>query len=342
MDNKQLSNDVIRDLRSTVADLETVNPWIGLWRFCSLGLLVLGFVILAWTSHRPILFFGYTAIAGVFYAFWFICSHDAVHRTLTGWTWFDDVLPRLVGYPMLWVPSAYAYLHRLHHGWNGINLQDPERVQWTVAEYEQASPLTQWYVRHQWVIDLLIFGGFGMIAKTILKAVRLGHEIPVLHRLLLLDAVGIFVAQTICVLIAASYHRLWDYVLFWLVLERIIGIIVQARDHLEHYGLWGKASRYQFTQLYACRNLKTNALVTWLMGGLSYHSVHHAFPQIPFNRLSEAFDRVQAVLEHHGLPTMTVGAGYVSETLELSFEPSLIGDAGDGEITGRFQMVTLV
>ena len=326
MDNHHLSSQISRDLRSRVSDLETVNPWVGLWRFCSLGLLVLSFMTLAWTSHHPILFFGYTAIAAIFYAFWFICSHDATHRTLTGWAWFDDLIPRLIGYPMLWVPSVYAYLHRLHHGWNGINLQDPERVQWTVSEYEQAAPLVQWYVRHQWVIDLLIFGGLGMIAKTILKAVKLGHEMPVLHRLLVLDSIGIFAAQTICLIIAASYHRLFDYLLFWLILERVIGVIVQARDHLEHYALWSRTTNHQLTQLYSCRNLRTHPLITWLMGGLSYHSIHHAFPQIPFNRLPEAFDRVQSVLDDYELPAMTVGAGYVQETLRLSVQPSLIAD----------------
>lgn len=340
MENKQLSSSVIRDLRSTITDLETVNPWAGLWRFFSLGGIALGFITLAWTSHNPILFFGYTAIAGVFYAFWFICSHDAVHYTLTGWKWFDDVVPRLIGYPMLWVPNVYAYLHRLHHGWNGLDLKDPERVQWTIAEYEQATPLVQWYVRHQWAIDLLIFAGFGMIAKTILKAVKLGHEMPVLHRLLILDSIGIFIAQTICVIIAAFYHRLLDYVLFWLVLERTIGLIIQARDHLEHYALWGKTTGHQLTQIYTCRNLKTNAWVTWLMGGLSYHSIHHAFPKIPFNRLAEAFDRIQAVLEQHDLPAMTVGSGYLSETVSLGLHPSLIGDANADEPTGRFRMVT--
>jgi hypothetical protein len=43
----------------------------------------------------------------------------------------DDstVMPRLLSWPMLSPYGLYAELHRLHHGWNGIDLRDPERVQ---------------------------------------------------------------------------------------------------------------------------------------------------------------------------------------------------------------------
>jgi fatty acid desaturase len=44
----------------------------------------------------------------------------------------------------------------------------------------------------------------------------------------------------------------------------------------------------------------------WLVGGLHYHGVHHAFPGLPFYRLPEAFQRVQAVLSRHKQPAMVV------------------------------------
>lgn len=96
--------------------------------------------------------------------------------------------------------------------------------------------------------------------------------------------------------------------------------------------MWGRTGGYQLTQLYSCRNLETYAWVGWLMGGLDYHAVHHAFPDIPFDRLPEAFERIQAILQRHGLPLMVRGKGYLPETLELSQQPSTIG-ASDG--TGK-------
>ena len=92
--------------------------------------------------------------------------------------------------------------------------------------------------------------------------------------------------------LAIVHQQLWCYLLFWLILERTIGIVLQTRDHLEHYALWGNFKNHQLTQPYASRNLQTSFPVGWLMGGLNYHAVHHAFPEIPFNELPTAFERI--------------------------------------------------
>ncbi|MBD3883724.1 fatty acid desaturase [Phormidium tenue FACHB-886] len=313
-----------QDLRNAVAELTTVNPIVGLCRFGLLGCVFISFVVLAWSTQQTSLFVAYTAIAGLFYAFWLVCTHDTTHHTLTGWRWFDELMPRLISYPMLWTYGAYAQLHRLHHGWNGIDLRDPERVQWTVAEYQQANFLLRWYVRHQWTIDLLLLGGVGLISKTILTAVQLQSQQPSLRRALILDAIGIFAAQIGLLSLALFNNRLGDYLLFWLLLERIIGLVVQARGHLEHYGLWGSIHSHQLTQFYACRNLKVSPVVAWLMGGLNNHSAHHAFPHIPFNQLPEATKRIQAVLKQYDLPELTIGEGYLREVVKLSQTLELI------------------
>jgi fatty acid desaturase len=311
-------------LRTAVADLETVNPWLGFWRFLSLGAVFLSLAGLAWVTTSGWLFVVYGAIAGVVYAFWLVCTHDAVHATLTGWKGFDSWVSRLISYPMLWPYGTYAQLHRLHHAWNGIDLRDPERVQWTQAEYERASPLRQWYVRYQWPIDILIFGGLGFIAKTVYHALRLRPQFPVLSQALLWDGVGILLMQVVIGTVILLQDCWVQYLVFWFVLERVIGLILQARDHLEHYGLWRTAQGHQLTQLYACRNLTTSPEVGWLMGGLNHHAVHHAFPGIPFNHLAEAFDRIQWVLEQHELPAMMRDGGYIQETLRLGTQPCLI------------------
>ncbi len=311
-------------LKVAIADLETVNPWIGLWRFLSLGILFLSCTALALLTSDLLLLAGSSVIAGVVYAFWLICTHDAAHYTLTGWKWFDMWMPRLISYPIAWPYGTYAQLHRLHHAWNGNDLRDPERVQWTYTEYQQAKPWQQWYVRHQWIIDLLILGGVGLIAKNTWNGWRFRHHIPSLQRVLLLDWAGILLIQLGLVLVAIVHDRLGGYFLFWVILERTIGFIMQARDHLEHYGMWGTAKGHLLTQLYACRNLTTYPLVAWLMGGLPDHSIHHAFPKIPFNHLPVAFRRIQTVLAQYQLPAISRGEGYWGETIKLSFQYSLI------------------
>ncbi|HEY9648954.1 MAG TPA: fatty acid desaturase, partial [Chroococcidiopsis sp.] len=128
------SGNLTKELQTAIADLRQVNAYAGLFRFMTIGAVFLSVAALAWSTPNLLAFGAITVIAGIFYAFWMICSHDMVHQTLTGWPWFETILSRLITWPMLWPQGIYAMLHRLHHGWNGIDLRDPERVQWTAEE----------------------------------------------------------------------------------------------------------------------------------------------------------------------------------------------------------------
>ena len=319
--NRQAESDVgLRPavLQAAVADLQSVNVWSGLGRFVLLGVLVLGVIALAWTADTELSFWGWTAIAGVFYAFWLICTHDATHHTLLGWPRIEETLARLISWPMLWPVGTYSELHRLHHGWNGIDLRDPERIQWTEAEYQQASPLVRWYMGHQWLADVLLLGGLGIAIKTLVDGRRLQDVLPRLRLQLWTDLVGMGLVQagliTIVVLSEASVLR---YLLFWLCLERVIGVIAQTRAHLEHYGLWRQVGGHQLTQLYASRNLQASRWFSWLVGGLNYHGIHHGFPGIPFDQLPEAYGRIEVILADHGMPPLVMETGYGSGVRQL-------------------------
>jgi fatty acid desaturase len=316
---------LVRDLRLAVADLKEIDPWAGFVRFASLGCITLGLTALSWHTAQ-MGWFGLGAIAtGLSYVFWLLCNHDATHRSLTGWNWFDTLMPRVISWPMLWPVGTYNQLHQLHHGWNGIDLRDPERVEWTEAEYQTAPAWQRWYVRHQWLMDVFVLGGVGLIARTVRQGFLLQRELPRLRSQMTIDAVGMIIVQgSILSLIHSQGISLWKYLLFWVLLERSIGIVVQMREHIEHYGLWQQTDNYQLTQLYACRNLATYKWVNWLMGALPYHSVHHAFPQIPGYHLAEAFERIQAVLQRYHLPPMVLAPGYLASSFELAKHPSQI------------------
>ena len=317
--------ELLQDLRAAVADLKAVTPWPGFIRFTSLSGATLGLAALSWHASHPSGFVLGAIATSISYAFWLICSHDATHRSLTGWAWYDTLMPRLTSWPMLWPVGTYNQLHRLHHGWNGSNLRDPERLQWTEAEYQSAPTWQRWYVRHQWIIDIFILGGIGMISKTFVNGFRLRESAPHLPVQMSIDVAGMIGVQgAILSVLYLQSISLGKYLIFWLLLERGISAIVGTRDHLEHYGLWQQKSSYQITQLYACRNVKATRWVNWLMGGLPYHAVHHAFPQIPYYQLPEAFQRIQSVLRQHQLPPLVVASGYIAASLELSDRPSLI------------------
>jgi fatty acid desaturase len=98
--------------------------------------------------------------------------------------------------------------------------------------------------------------------------------------------------------------------LFWLVLERVIGVIVQSRSVIEHHGLWRSGENHLLTQLYATRNVGAAAWLNLVMGGLPHHSAHHAFPLIPFHQLPLASQRIEAVLLEAGRPALPHAASY--------------------------------
>ena len=305
-----VSNKVLQE---TVSDLNSVRFWPGFWRFSMLGTVVLGCITLAWITQAEIAFWLWTAIAGVFYAFWLICTHDAIHHTLLGWPIVEETLARIISWPMLWPVGVYSELHRLHHGWNGLDLRDPERIQWTEKEYQEASPLGRWYIRHQWIIDVFILGGLGIVIRTLMGGRRFQELLPRLRFQLLADLLGMGIVQACLIaVIILSQASVLRYLLFWFCLERVIGLIAQTRAHLEHYGLWQKVDGHQLTQLYSSRNLQTSRWFSWLIGGLNYHAIHHAFPSVPFEQLPEAYDRIATLLNDHDMPAMTMEAGYPS------------------------------
>lgn len=328
MKDSVLALGINQALRTSVADLGQVNPWRGLCRFSLLGVLFFGLIYVAWRRDNIWEFSLVTALAGIIYAFWLICTHDSVHYTLTGWRWFEIIFPRIISWPMLWPLGTYAELHLLHHGWNGVDLRDPERVQGTLEEYQQAVPFLRWYVRHQWLINLFLLGGLGLIIKTLNQGFRYSDLRSGLRRQIVIDLGGMFSIQLILFSLALSHVAVWRYLLFWFILERMIGIIIQMRDNLEHYGQWGQREGHLLTQIYATRNLRVNWLTNWLMGGLPYHSVHHGFPHLPFNQLPVAFERLQRVLQQHNLPPMELGKGYFSETLFFFHHSMVISEQG--------------
>lgn len=334
-----VSTSLTKQLQAAVADLHQVDAGAGLLRFSAIGLACLSLLALAWSTNNEVLFWLSTLAAAPFYAFWFICTHDMVHRTLTGWSWLEAIVPRLMSWPMAWPHGLYAQLHRLHHGWNGVDLRDPERVQWTQQEYQQAHPLVRWGVRYQWALEIFVLGGIGLIVKNFIMAMRLRDVAPAIRQQLWVDGIGIVLVQSVVLLVAVLHGELERYLVLWLALERIIGMIIQTRDHLEHYALWGKAPTHQLTQLYACRNIHTSPFVAWLMGGLSYHAVHHIFPNIPFNQLPEAFRRLQIVLHDHHLPLMSLDQGYIQATCHLGSHPTVIGEPDPADARSRHHMI---
>jgi fatty acid desaturase len=257
-----------------------------------------------------------------------ITTHDAIHTTLTGIKAFDEIAPRLVSWPVYWIHSIYQEVHKLHHKMNGSNLSDPERVQYTVKEYENSSRPMKFFIRNQWFINLFVFTGLGSIYKTTYYGSKFFKSSKSMRRAFVMDAVGILVLNFIIVSLAIQADRLSFYAIWYLITQYFVGFVLQLRSHVEHYGLWGKGSNFYDTQVWNCRNMNVPSIVSWYFNYLSFHTIHHAFPRVPFYKLEKAQNEMKRVYEAHGIKFPESDLGYIRQSLSLARNPCLINDRG--------------
>lgn len=325
-----------KDLEALVKDLEEVSPWRG---FIKSSLGYAAFISLAigaiWAPD-PRVSIALAVIAGLIVTTLMVMTHDAIHRTLTGWKWYDELYPLAVSYPLLWPHRTYSEIHKIHHKMNGSDENDPERVQWTVDEYNRANGIVKFYIRHQWPIDIFILGGLGYIGATLSKALPFARNIKSVRRALIQDTVGIlgvnFAIYAACIAVGLG----WKYFFLYILVERLVGALQQLRAHTEHYGLFGKAGNYFETQIFNCRNIKTNPFVSFFFNGLNYHSVHHAFVKIPFYNLKEAHQRI--VAKYGDKCPVLEDESYISVAVRAIRQPTLIGPGDPDHPTGQMKM----
>ena len=224
-----------------------------------------------------------------------IATHEACHGTLLGRRHLELVLAALISWPMAWPLFTYRLLHRLHHRWNGCDRRDPERV-----DLPRRAAWRQ----------LVLAGGAGLIVHTLQAALVLQAQQPALRRALLIDAIGVLLVQGLILVLVVQHGQWLAYGLCWLVVERVAGAMLQLRGAIEHWQLWQPQPHPLLTQLYCSRTVVVPGWLSPLLGGLPHHSVHHAFPAIPADRLEQATQRVDAVLARHGYPPVPCCQGY--------------------------------
>ncbi|MFM7465429.1 MAG: fatty acid desaturase family protein [Cyanobium sp.] len=256
--------------------------------------------------------------AGLAYALLLIATHEMVHGTLFGVPSFEFGLGCLLSWPMAWPFATYARLHRLHHRWNGLDARDPERTQALPQDALCASPVGRWLHHHPFAVRCLLLGGIGLILDTARKGWQLRSIDPRLKAAQRLDGVGVILFHGGMLALAISQGVVLRYLLFWIVFERVIGVVVQYRGLVEHHGLWEKAHEvagssllsHRLRQLATSRDVASGPWLNAWMGGLPHHSAHHAFPAVPSTRLPEASARINALLRAHRWPLPSRLGGY--------------------------------
>lgn len=318
---------LVRDLYAAVADLGAAPSRLERLR-SSLRLGLLAAVLLSCSWLYWVLLLSWQAIgavllAGVAYALVLIATHEMVHGNFLGHPKFEQLLGCILSWPMAWPYLTYSRLHRLHHRWNGTDLRDPERTTPISQELEMSGRWQRFLRRHPLLVRMLIIGGVGLIAKTAIKGRQLQAVDRSLRRACIIDGVGVFVLHSVLLLLVISHGVLLRYLLFWLLLERMIGMILQFRGLVEHHGLFLGQGVHLLTQLYASRSITAGPWLNALMGGLPYHGAHHAFPWIPAARLPQATQRIASVLSSHNADKMPQVPSYGDAMVLLWRKPTL-------------------
>lgn len=312
--SRQRVRELDQLLVKAVADLHGPATWVE--RLASagrlLGLLLLLVAAMAAYWLLPAGFAGCLVLllAGVAYALLLIATHEMVHGTLLGWRSLQFGLGCLLSWPMAWPFATYARLHLLHHRWNGVDERDPERTQHLPADPLPASALERWLQRHPFALRCLLLGGVGLIVATAGQGRRLRSVDAWLDGARRLDGVGVILLHSCLLALAIRQGVLLRYALFWLVLERVIGALMQYRGLVEHHGLWRQAEGcagvdplpQRLRQMATSRDVACGPWLNALMGGLPHHSTHHAFPALSTVRLPEATLRLHAVLRSQRWP----------------------------------------
>ncbi len=291
-----------RQIRLAVGDLHHVNRGHGWLRLLLLVAIVLSGAWMYWHAlHWAAAVIG-LVLVGVAESGLLIATHEALHGTLLALPRWEGMLSCLIAWPMAFPIQTYKIIHQLHHRWNNVECRDPERIE-TCA--------------HPWLKLAVVAGGLGLIFKTVEQAWKLRQTEPRLARRLINDATGIALLHGVLLGLAIHQGCLLKYVVSWIVVERIVGVIMQSRALVEHWGLWQPQRTFLLSQLYGCRNVEASGWLNTIMGGLPHHSVHHAFPGIPCNQMAEATMRIKALLNAYNMPPLPQHSSYLVALRQL-------------------------
>jgi fatty acid desaturase len=250
-----------------------------------------GFVISFATlwQHESVLALIVTLPMALVYTAILVTTHDCIHNTYTGIKKFDDMWPLIWSWMVFWPHRTYAEIHKIHHALLGRDFDDPERPTFLKSEFERAGVVKRWYIRHQWLLNIFVFGGLGFIVKHWSSAWRLRARYPQLRAAMRRDLRGLSLVTALTWITCVYFNVFAEYLLTFFVLERVAGGLLQLRALAEHYGLWeGRHADLVTRQALSCRNIKAGWLGRWLFNDLCFHSVHHVFPSIPWYKLGEA------------------------------------------------------
>lgn len=241
-------------------------------------------------------------LGGLIMARAFILYHDFMHGSILRGSRPAKVMLHGLGLLMLVPPQSWRESHNYHHA-NVAKLNLPAIGSYpimTATEWRQASRRRRFFYRlsrHPLTIlsaYLTIFG-FTITIQPLLKSPRknwdsalslLVHGLVIASLWLLAGPATAFLVLVLPFTLAAAVGAYLFY-----AQHSFPGIKMFPPDEWTYYRAALESSSY----------LKMGRTLSWLLGNIGYHHVHHLNPQIPFYRLPKAMAAIPE-LQH---PTVT-------------------------------------
>ena len=216
---------------------------------------------------------------GVLLNFLYAAQHELSHATVFKTRKLNEVFGRFIGFIQIFPRDFDQIMHFAHHQYTQDWERDGELVRepYTLTTYLLwLSGLTYWRNR--------VVGTIRRARGIILEPyIRAEEEARVIResRLHMLGYALIALASVI----AGS----WAALTFWLLPMILTKPIHQLQNTIEHLGLSHEADIMENT-----RSTRANALQRWLCWQMPYHTAHHTFPAVPFWKLRDLNDRIEA------------------------------------------------
>jgi fatty acid desaturase len=208
---------------------------------------------------------------------WTSCFHECSHQTLTGRSWFDVCLGRVLGTMMLTPYTVYRESHIRHHAY----LNKPQ--DWELWPYADPDCSTRFRRLFVW-LDL----GCGVLTSPFIYGrIYFSRESPLrtaaVRRTVFVEYLAIFLFWGSMYGIVAWLDYWPPFIRAWIVPWWLAGIIQSGRKLTEHLGM------ASYDPLLGTRTVLGDG---WLTRFLTYvnfdifvHGPHHRHPRVAHNEL---------------------------------------------------------
>lgn len=234
-------------------------------------------------------------LQGVLLNFLYAPEHECDHFTAFKTRWLNVFVARVCGFLIFFSNDYHRWTHYHHHR-NTQNWDDDPEICGR-AKFDSV-----W----QYLVGLSGYRALFRDRLTTLSRQVTGRVdetyLTESQRRAVVATARWYVAGYALIAVSAIMMQSWWPVYFWLGPFLLMRWTYWLQGIAEHGCL-----THEPNTLINTRTLKTNAFMRWVNWNMTYHTVHHTFPSVPFYRLPELHREVEARLGYE-LPS----SGYLA------------------------------